>query len=133
MKLNAKKLIAAVAVLAAAGSVLADNSLPYLDYGKLDSTLTRADVVAGIDPNAAGHSTANNDVISFSTAGSALTRAEVLGEIEKNFAEGRGRTAGTPEFVESTQFASTEDRRRMHEETTRSAMGEPSLNKANGG
>lgn len=131
MKMNAKKLIAAVAVLAAAGTVLADNSLPYIDYGKLDSALSRAEAVAGIDPGVAGHSTANNDVITFSTVGSALTRADVRAEIEKDFAEGLGRTAGAPEFIESTQIASTEGRDRAHDEAVRSAMGKALQNTAN--
>ena len=105
--MNAKKLIAAVAVLAAASSVLADNSLPYVEFSKSESTRDRADVVAEIIPGAAGLSTANNDYPRFSTAGSTLTRAEVLAELEKDFIEGRNTALANPEFIDSTKFAST--------------------------
>ena len=130
--MTAKKLIAAVAVLAAASSVLADNSLPYIDYGKSDSIRNRADVVAEIIPGAAGLSTANNDYPRFSTAGSTLTRAEVRAELKKDFTEGRKTALANPEFIDSTKFASTGTHDQARAEPVHSAHREFIDNKKSG-
>jgi hypothetical protein len=45
-KMNAKNLIAAVAVFAAAGSAFADQPYPYVDFGGFQGTRTRAEVAA---------------------------------------------------------------------------------------
>jgi hypothetical protein len=45
-KMNAKNLIAAVAVFAAAGSAFADQTYPYVDFGGFQGTRTRAEVAA---------------------------------------------------------------------------------------
>lgn len=130
--MNAKKLLAAIAVLSAAGSALADNSLPYTDQLGFDSTRTRAAVVAEIIPGAAGHSTANNEYRSFTTAGSTLTRADVLAGLESDFAQGRNAVVRNPEFIDSTQFASAKTRDQVRDESIRSARSNGLVNKPSG-
>lgn len=116
-----KKLIAGLAVLSAAGSALADNSLPYTDQTGFDSTRARTAVVAEIVPGAAGHSTANNEYSDFTTAGSTLTRADALAGLENDFAQGRNAVMRNPEFIDSTQFASTGTRDQARAESVHSA------------
>ena len=130
--MNANKLLAAVAILSAAGSALADNSLPYTDFIGLDSTRTRAAVVAEIDPHAAGHSTANNEYRDFTTAGSTLTRGNVSAELESDFAQGRYAVTRNPEFIDTTQFASVRTRDQVRDENIQSAKSKGLVNKPNG-
>jgi hypothetical protein len=132
MKMKAKQLIAALAVLSAAGSVLADNSLPYIDYSKFESTRNRADVVAEINPGAAGQSTSNNEYFEFTTAASSLTRGAVIGGLEQDFAEGRNAILRNPEFIDPAQFASTRTREQVRDETIQSAKSKNLVNKASG-
>ena len=130
--MNARKLIAAVAILSAAGSVLADNALPYVDHIGFDSSRSRADVVAEIVPNSAGQSTANNEYRSFSTAGSSLARADVFAQLERDFARERNVVTSNPEFIDYTQFASVKTRDQVRDETIQSANSKSLVNKASG-
>jgi len=130
--MKAKNLIAAIVALTAAGSVLADNGLPYAEYSKYESTRNRGDVVAEINPGAAGQSTANNEYREFTTAGSSVTRAEVLADLKQDFAEGRNANLRNPEFIEPAQFTSTKTRAQVRDEVIRSARSKTFVNKASG-
>ncbi len=130
--MNLKNLIASVALLSAAGSVLADNGLPYAEYSSFESGRDRADVVAEINPGAAGQSTANNEYHRFTTAGSSLTRAEVRAGLEKDFAAGRNTDLRNPEFAEYKKFASTRTRDQVRGEAIRSVNGSTRVNVTSG-
>lgn len=73
--MNAKQLIAAVAVFAAAGSAFADVTGTFDDFTNVPSTKTRTEVVAGIQQA----KVANTEWVDSSTlvANSGLTRAAV--------------------------------------------------------
>jgi hypothetical protein len=130
--MNAKHLIAAVAVLSASASALAENGLPYIDYTGFDSARSRAEVLAEAGPGTAGHSTANNEYREFTTAGSALTRADVLDQLARDTARGGNALTRNPEFIESTHFTSDEKPDRAGDETIRSAKGDRFIGKASG-
>jgi hypothetical protein len=132
MKMNTKKLIAAVVTLSAAGFSLAGNGLPYVDYSKVESARNRADVVAALDSGAAGQSTANNEYHQFTTAGSGLTRAEVIALLEKDFAEGRYLNLANSEFIDYTGIALTKTRDQVRNEFTQSAKNRNLVNRGSG-
>ncbi|GAA4023315.1 DUF4148 domain-containing protein [Actimicrobium antarcticum] len=60
--MNVKKLIAAVAVFAAAGSVFAGDLMPFTELDNFKSTKTRADVVAEVNRDRAEIALARGDI-----------------------------------------------------------------------
>jgi len=87
MKMNAKKLIAAVVVFAAAGASFAgDANYPYVDHSQFQSTRTRAEVMAELKA-----SQANGDYVvggrEFAAPdaqfASTTTRAQVMAELRQ--------------------------------------------------
>ena len=80
--MNAKRLIAAVAVFAAAGSAFADVTGTFDDFTKVTSTKTRAEVVAELKQAPVQRQVANTEWVDSSTlvAKSGLSRDEVRAE-----------------------------------------------------
>jgi hypothetical protein len=132
MKMNMKKLIAAVVTLSAAGFSLADNGLPYVDYSKFESARNRADVVTALDSGGAGQSTANNEYHQFTTVGSGLTRAEVIALLEKDFAEGRYLNLANSEFIDYANLVPTKTRSQVHHEAGQSGKSRNLVNRVSG-
>jgi deoxyribose-phosphate aldolase len=116
--MNAKHLIAALTVFAAAGAALADDTTyPYVDHSKFVSTKTRAEVIAELNAaNANGQLAQNPDFVEFPAVASTKTRAEVRAELEKAYADGQYAANRTPEFVEFTNVASTKTRDEVRQE-----------------
>ena len=83
--MNAKQLIAAVAVFAAAGSAFADVTGTFEDFTNVRSTKTRAEVVAELKQAPAQSQLANTEWIDSSTfiAKSSRTRDEVRAEAKE--------------------------------------------------
>lgn len=114
--MNAKKLIAAVAVFAATSSAFASE---WVDFSNFKSTKTRAEVVAEIkQANANGQVAGNSEFVEFKSApvASGKTRAEVRAELEKAYADGQLATNGSSEFVEFTNVASSKTRDQVRQE-----------------
>ncbi len=127
--MNAKKLIAAAVVFAAAGSALADNIYPYVDHSKFVSTKTRAEVMAELNQaNAAGQIARGSEFVEFNNVVSTKTRAQVQAELQKAYAEGQYANNRNNEFVEFTQVAST----RTRDEVRREAIEAAQANQAKG-
>jgi hypothetical protein len=80
-KMNAKKLIAALAVLAASTSAFAGENTEVVDQSNFVSTKTRAEVRAELDQAyAQGFHPGSTDVIEFKNVASTRTRDEVRNE-----------------------------------------------------
>jgi hypothetical protein len=107
--MNAKNLIAAVALLTAAGSVLADQTYPFVEHTNVASTKTRAEVVAETRP-------AGTEFVEHKNAASTKTRAEVRHELAQS-------VGSNPEFVEHTNIASTRTRDEVRNEAIQAARG----------
>jgi hypothetical protein len=125
--MNAKKLIAAVTVFAAAGSALADSTFPYVDFSGFKSTKTRAEVTAELkDARASGNYVVGGReyVQADANFASTKTRAQVLNELKQAQANGTyvvggeeyegqipvtarrtGRVANATEIVRNTNAA----------------------------
>ncbi|MGH8807065.1 MAG: DUF4148 domain-containing protein [Noviherbaspirillum sp.] len=135
--MNAKKLIAAVAVFAAAGSALADNvdtTYPYVDHSQFVSTKARAEVVAELNQAVAkGGIARNNDFVDVTKVASGKTRAEVRAELEQAYAEGNYAHNSNQEFFEFTTVASTKTRDEVRNEAIQAAKGKQVKNGAIGG
>lgn len=101
--MNAKQLIAAVAVFAAAGSAFANSTDAYVEFTNVVSTKTRAEVVAelkqaqaegsyvvgGVEyPNQFAASTYTARQHAAAPAASGKTRAEVIAELKQAQADG---------------------------------------------
>lgn len=89
--MNAKKLLAAVAVFAAAGSALAQQTYPYVDFSGVQGTKTRAEVVAELkQAQAEGNYVAGGQEFTAPDAHFASTksRAEVVAELRRAQEEG---------------------------------------------
>ena len=89
--MNAKHLIAAIAVFAAAGSVFAEQTYPYVDFGGFHGTKTRAEVVAELkSAQANGTYVAGGKEFTPADAGfaSTKTRAQVVAELEQAQTDG---------------------------------------------
>lgn len=79
--MNAKKLIAAVAVFAAAGSVFAADNTEYVDFNGVQSTKTRAEVRAELEQAYQERQVAQNtEFVEFTHVASAKSRDEVRKE-----------------------------------------------------
>ncbi|RJF97323.1 DUF4148 domain-containing protein [Noviherbaspirillum saxi] len=121
--MNAKNLIAAVAVFAAAGSALADNTYPYVDHSNFVSTKTRAEVIAEMNQaNANGQIARQTEFVEFNNVASTKTRAEVRAELEKAQADGQYAGNRTPEFFEFINVASTKTRDQVRQEALAAAQ-----------
>jgi hypothetical protein len=83
--MNAKQLIAAIAVFAAAGSAFADVTGTFDDFTNVPSTKTRAEVVAELKQAPAASQVANTEWVDSSTfiAKSSRTRDEVRAEAKE--------------------------------------------------
>lgn len=101
--MNAKNLIAAVSLFAAAGSVLADQTYPYVEHTNIASTKTRAEVIAEMKPAVTEFSAHRN------AAGSG--------------AEAAYQPVGGSEFVEHLHVASTRTREEVRNEAMQAARG----------
>jgi len=124
--MNAKNLIAAVAVFAAAGSAFADSTYPYVDHSGFVSTKSRAEVIAELNQaNANGQVAHNTEFVEFTNknVASGKTRAEVRAELEKAYAEGQYASNRNTEFVEFTNVASTKTRDQVRQEAVAAARG----------
>jgi hypothetical protein len=123
MKMNAKKMIVAVAVFAAAGAALADDTTyPYVDHSKYVLTKTRAEVVAELNQALTkGEIARNTDFIDVSPVASGKTRAEVRAELEKDFAEGQYAFDNNQEFLDYTNVASNRTRADVRNEAIQAA------------
>lgn len=89
--MNVKNLIAAVAVFAAAGSAMAEQTFPYVDFTGVQSTRTRAEVIAELkDAQANGSYAASNSEFVAPDANfkSTKTRAQVIAELKEAQADG---------------------------------------------
>lgn len=108
--MNAKNLIAAVSLLTAAGSVLADQTYPFVEHTNVASTKTRAEVVAETKP------AVNTEFVEHTNVASTKTRAEVRHELAY-------QPVGGTEFVEHTNIASTRTREEVRNEAIQAAKG----------
>lgn len=123
--MNAKNLIAAVAVFAA-GSAFADSTYPYVDHSGFVSTKTRAEVVAELNQaNANGQVAHNTEFVEFTNknVASGKTRAEVRAELEDAYAQGQYASNRNSEFVEFTNVASTKTRDQVRQEAVAASKG----------
>jgi hypothetical protein len=85
-KMNAKILIAAVAVFAAAGSAFADQTYPYVDFGGFQGARMRAEVAAELQQaQSAGNYVVGGEEIASPVAGfvTAKSRAQVVAELRR--------------------------------------------------
>jgi len=122
--MNAKNLIIAATLFAAAGSVLADDTYPFVDHSKYVGTKTRAEVIAEMNQQAPAEKVARNaEFVEHAKVVSGKTRAEVRAELESEYAAGRYADNRTPEFVEHTQVASTRSRDDVRKEAIQAAKG----------
>jgi hypothetical protein len=108
--MNAKNLIAAVSLLTAAGSVLADQTYPFVEHTNVASTRTRAEVVAETKP------AVNTEFVEHKNVASGKTRAEVRHELAQS-------VGSNPEFVEHVNVASTRTRDEVRNEAIQAAKG----------
>ena len=94
--MNAKQLIAAVAVFAAAGSAFAADNGAYVDHSNAVSTKTRAEVRAELESAyAAGQLGHNNEFVEHTRIASTRTRDAVRTEAVQ---AARGTTSGAIYF-----------------------------------
>jgi hypothetical protein len=80
MKMNAKQLIAAVVVFAAAGTAVAGDNTAYVDFGNVKSTKTRAEVRAELEKAYADGQLGNKEYVEFTHVASTRSRDEVRKE-----------------------------------------------------
>ncbi|MEC4720559.1 DUF4148 domain-containing protein [Noviherbaspirillum sp. CPCC 100848] len=121
--MNAKKLIAAVAVFTATSSAFASE---WVDFSNFKSTKTRAEVVAEIEQaNANGQLARNSEFVEFKSTpvASGKTRAEVRAELERAYADGQLATNGSSEFVEFANVASSKTRDQVRQEALAATKG----------
>jgi len=108
--MNAKNLIAAVSLLTAAGSVLADQTYPFVEHTNVASSRTRAEVVAETKP------AAGSEFVEHKNIASTKTRAEVRHELAY-------QPVGGAPFVEHTNVASSRTRDEVRNEAIQAAKG----------
>lgn len=116
--MNAKNLIAAFAVLTAAGSAFADSTYPYVDFSGFVSTKTRAEVAAELTQPGA-QTVAKTEWVEFTPVAAGKTRAEVRAELAQ--AQAAGQLNRNQEFVEFTNVASTRTRDEVRNEMIQAA------------
>lgn len=120
--MNAKKLIVAAAVFAAAGSALADQTFPYVEFSNVQSTKTRADVAAEVKQPVV----AQTEYVEFNKVPRGKTRAEVRAELQQAYANGELAAARNTEYVEFTNVASTKTRDEVRNEVIQAAKAKSS-------
>lgn len=108
--MNAKNLFAAVSLFAAAGSVLAEQTYPFVEFTNVPSTRTRAEVIAEIPQR-----TVTSEFVEHVNVPSTRTRAEVVAEIDHSSPRSH------PEFVEFTRVVSTRSRAEVRAEAIQAA------------
>lgn len=118
--MNAKNLIAALAVMTAAGSAFAESTYPYVDFTGFVSTKTRAEVIAEMTPQAA-QPVAQTEWVDFTKVATGKTRAEVRAELAQ--AKADGQLARNQEYVDFTHVASTKSRAQVREEMQSASNG----------
>lgn len=121
--MNAKQLIAAVAVLTAAGSALADQTYPYVDFSNHASTKTRAEVIAEMkNATPAEKQAKNTEYVEFKAAAlPGKSRTEVRAELEQAYASGQTIANSNQEYVQFTNVASTRTRDEVRKEAIQEA------------
>ncbi len=120
--MNAKKLIAAVAVFAAAGSAMADQTYPYVEFSNTPSVKTRAEVIAEMQGQTpAAKQAKNSEYVEFNQVATGKTRAEVRAELDKAYADGQYADNASQEYVEFTNVASTRTRDEVRREAIQAA------------
>lgn len=110
--MNAKNLIIAAAVLSAAGSAMADQTFPYVEFLNVPSTKARAEVAADVSKPAAVQPV----YAEFNNVPRDKTRAEVRAELQQAYANGELSAARNPVYVEFTNVASTKTREEVRNE-----------------
>lgn len=87
--MNAKQLIAAIVVLAAAGTAFAGEITPFDENEKFVSTKTRAEVIAELaQSRAQGEVVQSEVVVPDAKFASGKSRAEVIAELQEAYAKG---------------------------------------------
>ncbi|HEY0848200.1 MAG TPA: DUF4148 domain-containing protein [Noviherbaspirillum sp.] len=125
--MNAKNLIAAVTMFAAAGAALADSTYPYVEFTNVAGTKTRAEVANELkSAQASGELARRTEYVEHTQVASGKTRAEVRAELEQAYAEGRYASTN-PEFVEFTAVASTRTRDEVRKEAIQAARKKDAL------
>jgi len=119
--MNAKNLIAAVSLLTAAGSVLADQTYPYVEHTNVPSTKTRAEVIAEMK-----QPVANTEYVEHKNVASTKTRAEVRHELAY-------QPVGGTEFVEHLNVATSRTREEVRNEAIQAAKGNQVKANSSGG
>jgi hypothetical protein len=113
--MNTKKLIAALAVLAASTSAFAGENTEAIDQSNFVSTKTRAEVQAELaQAYAQGFHPGSTDVIEFKNVASTKTRGEVQAELARGF------HPGSTDVIEFTNTASTKTRDEVRKELSES-------------
>lgn len=134
--MNAKYLIAAVAVFAA-GSAMAEQTYPYVDFTGVQSTRTRAEVIAEMKQVTPAEKQAqNSEYVDFSTAKAApigKTRAQVRAELEQAYYAGQYAGNRNTESVDFTNVASTRTREEVRQEALQTARDNQAKGKNFGG
>ncbi|MGE5650199.1 DUF4148 domain-containing protein [Noviherbaspirillum sp. UKPF54] len=115
--MNAKQLIIAAAVFAAAGSAMADQTFPYVEFSNAPSTKTRAEVAAEVRTPAV----AQSEYVEFNKVPRGKTRAEVRAELQQAYASGELAAIRNTEFVEFSHVASTRTREEVRKEAIQAA------------
>ncbi|HEY8607859.1 MAG TPA: DUF4148 domain-containing protein [Noviherbaspirillum sp.] len=88
--MNTKNMIAAVALFAAAGSALAEQTYPYVDFTGYKAAGSRAETMAELQPVRTGGAGAGSREAVAPDAGfvSTRTRAQVIAELKQSQADG---------------------------------------------
>lgn len=123
--MNAKKLILAASIFAAAGAALADAPEQYVDHSRYVGTKTRAEVRAELNNAAPEQTLARGDqVVDFSKVAATTggkTRAEVRAELEQAYKSGEFALTNTPQVVDFSKVASTRTREEVRNEAVQAA------------
>lgn len=114
--MNAKKLIAAAAILAVTGSVFAQGQSEFIDYVNVPSTKTRAEVKAELAQDRAPRGA---EFFDYTNVASTKSRADVHAELSKAYDEGVLNKA--PEFFDYVNIASTRTRAEVRDEALQAA------------
>ncbi|MGE5622199.1 MAG: DUF4148 domain-containing protein [Bacillota bacterium] len=114
--MNAKNLIAAVAVLTATGSAFAESTYPYVDFSGFASTKTRAEVTAEVQ-QAAAQPVAQTEWVDFTRVASGKSRAQVRTEL----AQADAGVQRNQEYVDFLNVASTRSRAEVRNEMLQAA------------
>ncbi|NEX59522.1 DUF4148 domain-containing protein [Noviherbaspirillum galbum] len=115
--MNAKTLIAAVALIAA-GSAFAEQTYPFVEHTGYASSTSRAAVAATVKADNAAALPGSTEFTDYTRVATEKSRAEVRAEL------GGGhefQVARNPEFIDNTHFASVRTRDEVRREAVQSA------------